>query len=52
MDGVFSIKGWNIIGTKGFCLQGAFYDVSVFALFFFQMVFMDTSRDDSDWRRG
>jgi Amt family ammonium transporter len=43
MDGVFSIKGWNIIGTKGFCLQGTFYDVSVFALFFFQMVFMDTT---------
>jgi Amt family ammonium transporter len=43
MDGVFSIGGWNIIGTKGFCLQGNFYDTSVFALFFFQMVFMDTT---------
>src|SRR5579883_2496400 len=43
MDGVFSIKGWNIIGTKGYFLQGNFYDVSVFALFFFQMVFMDTT---------
>jgi len=43
MDGMFSIKGWNIIGTKGFLLSGTFYDVSVFALFFFQMVFMDTT---------
>jgi len=43
MDGVWSIGGWNILGTKGFCLQGEFYDMSVFALFFFQMVFMDTT---------
>ncbi|HVR83725.1 MAG TPA: hypothetical protein VMU54_05390, partial [Planctomycetota bacterium] len=42
MDGVWSFKGWNIIGTKGFFLQGNFYDTTVFALFFFQMVFMDT----------
>jgi Amt family ammonium transporter len=43
MDGVWAIKGWNILGTKGFLLSGTFYDVSVFALFFFQMVFMDTT---------
>jgi len=43
MDGVWSLGGWNIIGTKGFFLQGEFYDMSVFALFFFQMVFMDTT---------
>ena len=43
MDGVWSVGGWNIIGTKGFFLQGEFYDMSVFALFFFQMVFMDTT---------
>jgi Amt family ammonium transporter len=43
MDGVWSINGWNILGTKGFFLQGNFYDTSVFALFFFQMVFMDTT---------
>jgi Amt family ammonium transporter len=43
MDGVWSINGWNILGTKGFFLQGEFYDTSVFALFFFQMVFMDTT---------
>jgi Amt family ammonium transporter len=43
MDGMLTIKGWNIIGTKGFFLSGTFYDVSVFALFFFQMVFMDTT---------
>jgi Amt family ammonium transporter len=35
--------GWQIIGTKGFFLSGTFYDVSVFALFLFQMVFMDTT---------
>jgi len=43
MDGVWSVGGWNLIGTKGFFLQGEFYDMSVFALFFFQMVFMDTT---------
>ncbi|HLY11221.1 MAG TPA: ammonium transporter [Planctomycetota bacterium] len=43
MDGVWSINGWNMLGTKGFFLQGKFYDTSVFALFFFQMVFMDTA---------
>jgi Amt family ammonium transporter len=43
LDGVWSINGWNIIGTKGFFLQGTAYDTSVFALFFFQMVFMDTT---------
>jgi Amt family ammonium transporter len=43
MDGVWSMNGWNILGTKGFFLQGNFYDTSVFALFFFQMVFMDTT---------
>ncbi|MBI3858577.1 MAG: ammonium transporter, partial [Planctomycetes bacterium] len=43
MDGVLAVGGWNLIGTKGFFLQGEFYDMSVFALFFFQMVFMDTT---------
>jgi Amt family ammonium transporter len=43
MDGVWSFNGWNLIGTRGFFLQGNFYDTSVFALFFFQMVFMDTT---------
>src|SRR5258706_886028 len=43
MDGVWAINGWNLLGTKGFFLQGNFYDTSVFALFFFQMVFMDTT---------
>jgi Amt family ammonium transporter len=43
MNGMFDINGWNIIGTKGFFLQNTFYDTSVFALFFFQMVFMDTT---------
>ncbi len=35
--------GWNLLGTKGFFLSGDFYDTSVYALFFFQMVFMDTT---------
>jgi len=43
MDGGWSVNGWYILGTKGFFLQGNFYDTSVFALFFFQMVFMDTA---------
>ncbi|HEY2759107.1 MAG TPA: hypothetical protein VGI75_00150, partial [Pirellulales bacterium] len=37
--GVFK---YGIIGTKGWCLQGV-DDVSVMALFFFMMVFMDTT---------
>jgi Amt family ammonium transporter len=44
MDGVWAIgDGWNILGTKGFFLSGNYYDTSVFAIFFFQMVFMDTT---------
>jgi len=43
MNGGWDIGGWNILGTKGFFLQNTFYDTSVFALFFFQMVFMDTT---------
>ena len=34
---------WGIIGLKGFMLQGAGYDTAAFALFLFQMVFMDTT---------
>jgi Amt family ammonium transporter len=33
---------WNLLGTKGFCLMGV-NDVGVMALFFFMMVFMDTT---------
>ncbi len=35
-------KAYGIMGTKGFCLAGI-DDVSVMALFFFMMVFMDTT---------
>jgi ammonium transporter, Amt family len=35
-------KTWDIIGWTGFGLHGV-YDVGVFALFLFQMVFMDTT---------
>ncbi len=38
--GVFT---YGLIGTKGFFLTGAVGDVSVMALFFFMMVFMDTT---------
>lgn len=34
---------FGLIGLKGFMLQGAAYDTSAFALFLFQMVFMDTT---------
>jgi Amt family ammonium transporter len=34
---------WGLIGWKGFLLQGAGYDTAAFALFLFQMVFMDTT---------
>jgi len=36
-------KDWGIIGYKGFFLSGGTYDVSIFTLFLFQMVFMDTT---------
>ncbi|MGI9862311.1 ammonium transporter [Moorella naiadis] len=35
--------GWGLLGFKGFFLNGDAYDVGVFALFLFQMVFMDTA---------
>ena len=43
LDGLFSIGDWGLFGTKGFLLSGDTYDVGVFALFFFQLVFMDTA---------
>jgi Amt family ammonium transporter len=36
-------KPFGILGWKGFMLQGAGYDSAAFALFLFQMVFMDTT---------
>ena len=36
-------KPWGLFGLKGFFLSGDTYDVGVFALFLFQMVFMDTA---------
>jgi Amt family ammonium transporter len=36
-------KDFGIIGYKGFFLTGGAYDVAVFTLFLFQMVFMDTT---------
>ncbi len=36
-------KSFGLIGLKGFCLTGQAYDVALFALFLFQMVFMDTT---------
>jgi Amt family ammonium transporter len=34
---------WGLFGGKGFFLTGVSYDVSAFAIFLFQMVFMDTA---------
>ena len=36
-------KEFGLFGTRGFFLSGGTYDVAVFALFLFQMVFMDTT---------
>jgi len=36
-------KAFDILGTKGFFLGPDVYDVGVFTLFLFQMVFMDTA---------
>ena len=38
-----SDKPFGLLGWKGFLLQGAGYDTAAFALFLFQMVFMDTT---------
>jgi Amt family ammonium transporter len=43
LNGMISIPGLGgIVGNKGFLLSGT-YDTGVYALFFFQMVFMDTT---------
>lgn len=40
----FAINGWGLFGHAGFFLtSGGSYDVGVFVLFLFQMVFMDTA---------
>lgn len=39
----FKIGEWGFFGLQGFLLTGVAYDVGVFAYFFFQMVFMDTT---------
>jgi Amt family ammonium transporter len=36
-------KTFGLIGLKGFFLSGSAYDVTVFTMFLFQMVFMDTA---------
>jgi Amt family ammonium transporter len=36
-------KSFGLLGWSGFLLQGSGYDVGVFTLFLFQMVFMDTT---------
>ena len=45
LNGMLSIPGiGGILGYKGFLLQsGGTYDCGIYALFFFQMVFMDTT---------
>ncbi|HEY5999108.1 MAG TPA: ammonium transporter [bacterium] len=47
LDGEFTItllgKTFGLFGTKGFFLSGVSYDAVVFAIFLFQMVFMDTT---------
>jgi len=43
LNGLFEItKGWGLFGTKGFFLLGT-YSVSIYAFWFFQLVFMDTA---------
>ena len=36
-------KDFGLFGTSGFFLSGVSYDAAIFALFLFQMVFMDTT---------
>ncbi|MGE5247890.1 MAG: ammonium transporter [Verrucomicrobiota bacterium] len=47
LDGEFAVKlfgrEFGLFGTKGFFLSGTAYDASIFTMFLFQMVFMDTT---------
>jgi ammonium transporter, Amt family len=43
LDGLAGGSGWGLIGYKGFFLSGHSYDVAILAMFFFQLVFMDTA---------
>jgi Amt family ammonium transporter len=44
MSGLASVaSGWGVIGHQGFFLSGHSYDVAIIAMFFFQLVFMDTA---------
>jgi Amt family ammonium transporter len=43
LDRELTLNGWGIIGLKGFFLNPSVLDVSVAAMFLFQMVFMDTA---------
>jgi len=47
LNGEFTLelfgKEFGLFGTKGFFLSGGTYDVAVFTMFLFQMVFMDTT---------
>jgi Amt family ammonium transporter len=47
LNGEFTLhllgKDFGLFGMKGFFLSGTTYDVAVFCLFLFQMVFMDTA---------
>ena len=44
LDGLASVApDWGVIGFKGFFLAGHTYDVAIIAMFFFQLVFMDTT---------
>jgi Amt family ammonium transporter len=47
LNGEFTLelfgKSFGLFGTKGFFLSGGTYDVAVFTMFLFQMVFMDTT---------
>ena len=48
LDTVDRRPHWGLLGTTGFALSGSTYDVGVVAFFLFQLVFMDTDRDDPD----
>lgn len=44
LNHALSIGGWNLLGLNGFFLtSGGTYDAGIYALFFWEMVFMDTT---------
>ena len=38
-----TLRGWGLVGSRGFALSGPAYDAGIFLFFLFEVVFMDTA---------